>query len=346
MQVLPLILGLLNGLDTIYKALIGILWDSTIAFGLSPHFAFLVPFTSYGKYQILGSFITRDIFFQFASLIILVSSTLTLAYNSFNEPKPYSRYLVRITTSVILGSVSFFLMIWVLTALGSLYATIYNTSGVNWSNFLLFSSNSFSSSSHPVVENNYTALIEIFELTGYFTAALSLFAELMLRQALMLLALLLLPIGTVLYSLEHAKKFAVILWEILIEMSAYPFLVLGCLYLGHLFSWDMPLQLAFLFLPSLIPGILFATGNSFLSAPVMGFIGGLSLSRTVGKGVEAGSIAAGIVEGAGAASTIKRGISFPVTERNPLAKNKVYQRTSRDMPWKELLGEELKYRKE
>ncbi len=341
-----MILGLLNGLDTIYKALIGILWDSTISFGLNPHYAFLVPFTNYGKFKILGSLITGEVFFQFASLVVLVSSVITLAFNSFNEPKPYGKYMVRITTAVILGAISFFLMTWVLAALGSVYSTIYNTSGIQWSNFLLFSSNAFGGSSQPVVENNYTAIIEIFVLTGYFTAALSLFAELMLRQALMLLALLLLPFGTVLYSLEHARKFTVILWEILIEMSAYPYIVLGCLYLGHIFAWDMPLQLAFLFLPSLIPGIMFATGNSFLSAPVMGFIGGLSLSRTVGKGVEAGSIAAGAVEGAGAASTFQRGVSFPVTERNPLAKNMVYQKKSNDLPWKELLDEELKYRKE
>lgn len=346
MQVLPLLLSLLNALDTVYKAVIGILWNAAITFGLSPKFAFLIPFTSYASFQNLGMYISGVLFYQVAAIVLLISSAVTLAYNSFAEPRPYGRYIARIATSVIIGSVSFLLIIWVLKSLDYLYSTVYSGTGIDWSNFLLFSSNTFSNSAHPVSNGDYAALIELFTLTGYFTAVVSLFAELMLRQALMLLALIILPIGTVLYALDRGRRFATVLWEILVEMSLFPFLVLLCLYLADIFSWDTPLQLAFLFLPSLIPGIFFATGNSFLSAPIMGFLGGMSLTRTMGKGVEAGSIIGGLADGTGAANSLKRGALFPVTERNPLSKNFQPIGKTDEMPWKEMLRDELKKRKE
>lgn len=336
---------MLNSLDTIYKGVIGILWNAVISFGLSPNFAFLVPFISNSSFHNLGSYISGTLFYQLASLVILVSSAVTLAFNSIAEPRPYGKYIARLATSIIIASVSFFMVVWVLKGLDSVYSSVYSNSGVNWSNFLLFSSNSFLTTSQPAINSNYSALIELFTLTGYFTAAVALFAELMLRQALMLLALLLLPIGTVLLAFDRGKRFAMVLWEILLEMSVYPFLVLLCLYMAEIFSWDMPLQLAFLFLPSLIPGIFFATGNSFLSTPVMGFVGGMSLTRTVGKGVEAGSILGGFADGTSAADSLKRGALYPVTERNPLSKNFQPVKNREEMPWKELLGNELKKRK-
>ncbi len=346
MQVLPLLLSLLNALDTVYKGVIGILWNAAVTFGLSPKYAFLIPFTSYSSFQNLGMYISGALFYQIAALVMLISSAATLAYNSFGEPRPYITYIARIATSVIIGSVSFLFMVWILKSLDHIYSTVYGGAGVNWSNFLLFSSNIFQASAHPVSNGDYAALIELFTLTGYFTAVVSLFAELMLRQALMLLALLILPLGTVLYAFDRGRRFATVLWEILVEMSAFPFLVLLCLYLANIFAWDTPLQLAFLFLPSLIPGIFFATGNSFLSAPIMGFLGGMSLTRTMGKGVEAGSIIGGIANGTGAADSLKRGAMFPVTERNPLTKN--FQATGNrdEMPWRDMLKDELKKRKE
>lgn len=337
---------MLNAIDTVYKSIIGLLWNATITFGLNPKYAFLVPFTSSSSFENLDSYVSGTLFSQAAVIIILISSALTLVYNSLLQPKSYGRYIARVTASLIIGSISFFLIISVFGGLDTLYSSVFSTSGVNWSNFLLFSSNVSLSGGQTIVDGNYAALIEIFTLTGYFTAVVALFAELMLRQALMLFALLLLPIGTALYALDHGRRFATILWEILIEMSVYPFLVLACLYFAHIFSWDMPLQLAFLFLPSLLPGIFFATGNSFLSTPVMGFLGGMSLSRTVGKGVEAGSIIGGAAGGAGAAATLKSGILFPVTEKNPLSRNMPIPRRQDQMPWKELLEEELKYRRE
>lgn len=340
-------MSILNTLDTVYKAVIGVLWNATVSFGLSPKFAFLIPFTSYGSFRNLGLFLSGPFYFQIAALVLLISSSLTLAYNSFVEPMSYGRYIARIATSLIVGSISFFLVIWALKGLDAVYQIIYSSSNLNWNNFLLFSSSVYTAKVHPYVNGSYSALIELFALTGYFTAVVSLFAELMLRQALMLMAILLLPVGTVLYSVDRGRRFAVILWEIIVEMSIFPFLILVCLYLANVFSWDMPLQLAFLFLPSLIPGLFFATGNSFLSAPVMGFLGGMSLSRTVGKGVEAGSIVSGLVDGTDPAAAVKRGALFPVTEKNPLSRNLNHEdKTANMMPWKDLMEEELRYRKE
>lgn len=346
MQILPLLLGFLNLLDSAYKALIGVLWSALVTFGLSPRYTFLVPFTSYGPFLNLENSLLSGFYFQFSVLVVLAGTIVMLGYNSFQRPQPGHLFVSRLLASVLFGAISFFMVVFFLSALNGIYGYIYSASGLNWSDFLLFASTLPSTGNHALVGGSDSALIEIFTLSGYFTSIISLFAMLMLRQALMLFSLIVLPFATVLLSFKGGSRFARVVWEIIIEMSAYPFFVLACLYLGHIFSWDMPLQLAFLFLPSLLPGILFASGRGFLSAPIMGFLGEMSLSGSVGKGLETADILAGFAKGGSFSGAIRETALLPVSDSHSANHSGNHAKGREVMPWKELLNEELKYRRE
>ncbi len=346
MQLLSILLSVLQLIDQVYKSLIGVLWYATIYYGLNPHYTFLSPFLADKGYISLTHDLYYGFYFQFSVLILLLASIGTLVLNSFSKPGSSHVLLLKWLTAIITGAVSFFLISWLLSLIGSIYGVIFNSANFSWYNFLNFSSYSAFSTVTGTKAGSLGILVEIFALTGYFVSVVTLMAALMIRQALMLFAIALVPFATVLGSTNRGKRFSSITWEILAEMSAYPFLVLLCLYLSHIFSWDVPLQLAFLFLPTIIPGLMFATGNYFLNAPLLGFLGGLSLSDAAGRSLEAANIATVPFRGGTFGGAFRDGAMLPLREKNFISQIPRAGVSKDEMPWKELLSDELKYRKE
>ena len=346
MQILSLLIGVLQFIDQIYKALIGVLWYAAIYYGLNPHYTFLSPFLADKSYISLTHALYYGFYYQFSVIVLLFASIGALILNSFSKPGSSYQILVKWLTAVIIGAVSFFMISWLLSLIGTVYGALFNSVGFNWYNFLNFSSYSAFSTEAGTKSGTLGILVDIFALTGYFVSVVSLMAALLIRQALMLFAIVLVPFATILGATSRGKRFSTITWEIIAEMSIYPFLVLLCLYLAHMFSWDVPLQLAFLFLPTIIPGLLFATGNYFLNAPLFGFLGGLSFSGVAGRGLEAASIASAPFRGGSIGGTVKDGVILPLREKNFISQIPRASVPRSEMPWKEMLDEELKYRKE
>lgn len=345
MQALPIITEILLLVDQAYKSLIGILWIALINYGLSPHYAFLIPFTTYKPYLSLENALINGFYFQFAVIVTLVVIMVALISNSFLKPKSLTLIFIRVTAAVVLGAVSFYSFSWGLSMLDSTYASVYYGAHLNWSNYLLFSSGLEHQGDTSILQSSISLIVQFFTLSAYFVSVVSLFTILMLRQALMLFSLLIVPLATVLTSLDIGKRYGKVIWEILIEMSAYPFIVIASLFLAHIFNWDAPLQLAFLFIPSLLPGILFTTGRSFLSAPIMGFLGELSLSGAASKGFGSMAIASDLAHGGSFSKSIKDTMAIPLSE-NSFPGTMTGGKKDNEMPWKDLLSEELKYRKE
>lgn len=346
MQFLPILLSILQFIDQLYKSLIGVLWYACIYYGLNPHYSFLLPFLGNSEFISLTNSLYAGFFFQFSVLILLFASLGALIINIYSRPNSGYTFLFKWIVAVLAGAVSVFVITWLLSLVGTLYSAIFNSTSFSWYNFLNFSSYSTFSQVSNTQSGSLGILIEIFALTGYFVSVTSLLAILMLRQALMLFAIVLVPFATILGSTSKGKRFSSIVWEIIIEMSAYPFFVLLSLYLAHIFAWDVPLQLAFLFLPTIIPGYLLATGNSFLNAPIFGFLGGLSLSGAASRGLEAANIATMPLRGGSIGGSVRDAAMLPLREKhfiNEVPRNNV---SKREMPWKELLNDELKYRRE
>lgn len=346
MQILPILLSIFQLVDQLYKSLIGIIWYACVYYGLNPHYVFLLPFLENNGYTSITSALFNGFFFQFSVLILLFVSLGTLILNTYSKPGSSYSFLFKWIVAVLIGAFSFFAITWLMSELGTVYGAVFHSAGFNWYNFLNFSSYSPISTETGPQSGTLGILIEIFALTGYFVSVTSLLAILMLRQALMLFAIVLIPFATILGSTSKGKRFSSIFWEIIIEMSAYPFLVLLSLYLAHIFALDVPLQLAFLFLPTIIPGLLFATGNSFLSAPLFGFLGGLSFSGVASRGMEAASIVSMPFRGGSMQGAIKDSALLPLREKNFISQVPRSNMVKDEMPWKDLLNEELKYRKE
>lgn len=345
MQVFPILSEILNLVDQAYKAVIGVLWSALVTYGLAPKYAFLTQFTSYTPYQNLEGALFVGAYFQFTIIAIIIATLVALFLNSFIRPQTTQLFVIRVAVAVILGSVSFILSVWAFSVLGGMYSILYNNSGISWSNFLLFSSHNYAPVAGNTAGGDYSILIEAFTLTGYFTSVISLFSILMIRQALLLFSLTILPFATILMVFNRASRFTERVWEIIIEMAAYPFFVLLCLYLGHIFSWDVPLQLAFLFLPSILPGYLFVSGRSFLSAPVLGFLGGMTMAGTVGRGLEAAGIVSGVMKGGATMNTLKDAALLPFRENRSSHLYAAGEGKPGAIPWKELVNEELRSRK-
>ncbi len=346
MQFLPILLTILQFIDQLYKSLIGILWYACIYYGLNPHYTFLLPFLSNSEFTELTNSLYSGFFFQFSVLILLLASLGALIINTYSKPSSGYIFLLKWIVAVLVGAVSVFVITWLLTLVGSLYGAVFKSAGFSWYNFLNFSSYSTLGRVPGNQSGSLGILIEIFALTGYFVSVTSLLAILMIRQALMLFAIVLVPFATILGSTSKGKRFSSIVWEIVIEMSVYPFFVLLSLYLAHIFAWDVPLQLAFLFLPSIIPGYLLATGNAFLGAPIFGFLGGLSLSGIASRGLEAANIATLPFRGGSIGGAVKDAAMLPLREKDFINQMPRSSISKGEMPWKELLNEELKYRKE
>ena len=140
MQILSLLIGVLQFIDQIYKALIGVLWYAAIYYGLNPHYTFLSPFLADKSYISLTHALYYGFYYQFSVIVLLFASVGALILNSFSKPGSSYQILVKWLTAVIIGAVSFFMISWLLSLIGTVYGALFNSVGFNWYNFLNFSS--------------------------------------------------------------------------------------------------------------------------------------------------------------------------------------------------------------
>ena len=341
-----LLLSLIHALDGAYKSIIGIFWYDAIYYGLSPKFVYFSPMINSGGYTNLESAIFSGSFFQISMIIMVISISAGLAYNSFIKPQSMSLVLLRGLFSIVFGAVSFYAIAFIMAGLGALFTMVFNASNINWYNFGNFSGGYFGYNAGSLNNGGYSQILEFLTLSAYFMATAGLFATLMIRQALILFCIILAPFFTLFYALNVGARYAKIIWEIIIEMSFYPFLVLLALYLAWLFSWDSPLQLAFLFLPVIIPGVLFFSGRGLRNAPMLSFLGDATLGNVSGKGMLFAGTGYDALRGNITSEGLRNIAVSPVSESPPRITPRPHNSNNTGLPWKEILDEELKYRKE
>jgi hypothetical protein len=79
----------------------------------------------------------------------------------------------------------------------------------------------------------------------------------------------------------YFQKYSKVMWEIFIEFSMFPFLALLSLSLAENFRNYVPLQLAFLALPALLPGYLFFSGRGPSHTPFLNLFGSMAAGSFV-----------------------------------------------------------------
>ncbi len=336
---------IIDAINLLYKTLIQYFWYNTISYGLSPSNAFLIPDLKNQSFLNLYNMLFKTAFLPISAVAIIASSLAVLFYNSFYKPLNPGYNLMKLVAAISIAALSLMIVESVLMELQQGFDYLFKNIGVNWYSFYNFSGGfSKFSVSHPIGSANQE-ILQFLVLSAYFIAVISLFGVLMMRQALMILMILILPFTTILFSLNIGKKYAKIVWEFIAEMMVYPFLVLLSLYMAYIFSSNIPLQLAFLFVPIVVPTILFFSGRGLTSLPLLSFVGGLTMGTVVSRGIGLTSGLGGAVLSDSIGGSVKNIALSPLQDRIPQKTANMKRSPDSSLPWKQILDEEMKYRK-
>ena len=321
-----------------YEILVNTIWNYTMNFGLSPGHAFLSSYLGNQSYSSLldsSSRISLDII----SPIVVVASVYFLVYNNIRTPINTGSSLYK--ASLILFASFACTLIWleIFGELGIAYTYFWEHSGIANSALLPISAGFLDSS---FGSNSIGSVLEFLLITAYFGVDILLLSILAIRQALLLLILPILPVFTMLSLIGYFEKYARVLWEIILEFSIFPFLALLSVYLSGIFSSYVPLQLAFLALPSLIPGYMFFSGRGPSHTPFMNLFGSLAagsvISSTFGYSRSFSEIVSGDFR-----SGVSRLIQLP-SGNSASSRSAVAHKPEID-PYREAVNEELKNRR-
>jgi len=336
---------IIDAINLIYKTLIQYFWYNTVSYGLSPGNAFLLPELNKTSFINLYSMLFNSAFLPLAMVMIILSSLGVLFYNSFYRPLNPGYNLMKWIVTVSIASLSLLIVETVLLELQGAFDYLFRNMGINWYSFYNFSGGFSSFSSSHLLGSDNQELLQFLVMSAYFIAVVSIFGVLMMRQALMIIMILILPFSTVLYSFNFGRKYAKIVWEFIAEMMIYPFFVLLSLYLAYIFSSDMSLQLAFLFVPTVLPAILFFSGKGLTSLPLMSFVGGLTMGAVASRGIALSSGIMGTIRSGSRLDGAKGVALSGLQDRFPQKLSGMKRSPDTGIPWKQMLDEEMKYRK-
>ena len=284
-ELMQILLYAVKALTQIYTPLLDLLWNFAIKYGLQGNMAYLSFAMGNRSYLGLYSYLYGSIFPAMISLVLGVSAIFIIAGSGSNPGTVYRNQIIRILLSVTVAAGSMAIMSMLLSGLQVPFQVLFDRGNVNWYSFYsVFSSGALISAGSQ--SSTISVIARFLLLSAYFIAVTSLMAVLVFRQALMILFILIMPVLTILACLDIGVKYARMAWELVLEFMFFPFAVMLSLMLARIFSADVLLNLAFLFLPSILPGYIMFSGRNLSAAPMMSFIGGMTLggiaSRTAG----------------------------------------------------------------
>ena len=273
-----LIASFLKAIIIPYEALLNLLWHYTLNFGMSPGHAFLsIYFQNTSYLSLLNN--ASHISLYMVTPVVAVAALYFLAMNNIRPDRSAMSSLYRSAIISISALACIFIWIEAFSEAGSLYSYLWSHSSISSDSVLPVSSGLFSGSLSGA--GTTTSIMEFLMITAYFGAVVILLTTLAIRQALLLLLLPLLPIFTMLSMVGYFQKYSKVMWEIFIEFSMFPFLALLSLSLAENFRNYVPLQLAFLALPALLPGYLFFSGRGPSHTPFLNLFGSMAAGSFV-----------------------------------------------------------------
>jgi hypothetical protein len=300
-QLLQIVLYGVEALTRIYTPLLGLMWNFAIRYGLQGNMSYLGFAMGNTSYLGLYSYLYGSIMPAMISLVLGISAMLIIAGSGNSPGTMHRNQVIRIFLSVTVAAGSMAIMSLLLSSLQVPFDILFDRGNVDWYSFYsVFSSGAVAGTGTR--SSTVSVIARFLLLSAYFIAVTSLLAVLVFRQALMILFILIMPVLTILACLDVGVKYAKMAWELVLEFMFFPFAVMLSLMLARIFSADVALNLAFLFLPSVLPGYLMFSGRNLSTAPMMSFIGGMTLggaaSRTAG-------IATSFMDSASAGSPIR-----------------------------------------
>lgn len=341
-EIINVILLLLKAAVSLYYPLMELMWQGIYKYGIMENSAFLGFVFDNRSFLILYSTIYRYTIPVLITALIGLVSLLIIIFSSKNSAVSINSVYLRTAATVIISSSTFYIFSSLLSFLGTVYALIYSYSNIDFENFSSVSGISIL----PVAGTSISAdlLLRFLLLSAYFAALASLFAVLMFRQAIMIFMILLMPFFTALYIFNPTGKYTKMAWELTMEMTMFPFAVILSLTLASFFRSDVPLNLAFLFLPTVLPGFMLFSGRGLSSTPMMGLIGGMTLGSITSRG---SGIAMSSMDAAATGNplpVLAASVLMPAADYKTIKRNTIP--TTKEVSWlDEALKDDMKYRK-
>ncbi len=281
-ELLQIIIYAVKALTRIYMPLLALLWNFAIQYGLQSNMAFLGFALNNTSYLSLYSYLYGGIFPALVSLVLGISAIFLIAGSGSNPPTAYRIKIVRTFLSVTVAAGSMAIISLLLSGLQVPFHVLFDKGNVDWFSFSSVFSSGVSASAGDQASTE-SVIARFLLLSAYFIAVTSLLAVLVFRQALMIFFIMAMPVITILACLDIGVKYAKMAWELVLEFMFFPFAVMISLMLARIFSADVALNLAFLLLPSILPGYIMFSGRNLSTAPLMSFIGGMTLGGVASR---------------------------------------------------------------
>ncbi|MCL4332135.1 MAG: hypothetical protein M1162_01265 [Candidatus Thermoplasmatota archaeon] len=204
----------------------GGLWYVTVKYGLSPGYAYLGSELSAHGYLRIYNFFFNTFVSEIVYLVMILAALYLLFRNSVGEPAPSIPTLARLFFSFSLAIFAFTVCIDLMRYTDSIYTYTWNGLDTDWYALMPLGS---SSNATGIQDLGSTTVISLLFITSYFVATGSLLSMLEIRQAIILVLMVILPVSSLLLALPFTEKIAAGMWKLFAEMTVVPFIVLICI---------------------------------------------------------------------------------------------------------------------
>ena len=247
------------------------LWQLIITYGLGQPYAF--PYSSSDLTIITPLFkhITNELAIPIALSAIFLSSIKIMMTRKGED---LNRIFWRMSLGILLFFLSLDISKYILEFSYLVFNSVWAYGSINWMS-IMTSSEIMSYLSNMASGGN--TLSALLLSSGYFAATFILLSFLMLRDALIIVFIILLPIVSLLMVVTELYERMLQLWVMFIELSLIPFPIAIALYLSSIYSDVFFMHLAFLWAACLIPSIFMTKGGLFRNLMSLDILSGVSL---------------------------------------------------------------------
>ncbi|MGC8514812.1 MAG: hypothetical protein ACP5OC_01585 [Thermoplasmata archaeon] len=301
-------------------------------YGLNPSYSFFSIIGGSPAYFAIYNLVFGASYFIITEIALIVMATAFLAINSAWGPINRLNILIRMSLAVVLPLFTIQVLAVIMYISGSGFSFIWNNAGVNWSSGLLYASSMTSISQVSGAAPSYLSVMEFFFLSGYFLATTSLIVTLELRQALLIVLSILLPVFSILFAIPRVDEYAKRMWKLFVETAVFPFFTIIAVYFAIESSGNFLLQLAFLIFAASSPFVIVSSFRIFSSSSLLGLANGISMQDTISRvqGTATGIASLDVAGTIGSAA----GMHMPVSG------------SGKGIDWSELYRRDLDYRKD
>lgn len=288
MDIQSILSALVRIIDETLFSSAGGLWYLTVKYGLSPGYAFLGNFVSSPGFLSVYSFFFNGFYVGIMSLVLIIASLYFLARNSAGLGVSLSNSAMRALFAMAISLFSFDICTTLLYYVGQTYSAVWMKIGTDW---YALSPAAGLGGSQGIPQVTSSTVLSFFFLSSYYIATGSLLSVMEVRQAILLVLIVILPIFSTLFIIPQAEKVPLAMWTLFAEMLVVPFLVLICIAIAEVFPENPLLQIALIMVASSSPFLMRNSYRIMYGAGMMGTFSGLMAGMSSMRYGVAGTVA-------------------------------------------------------